>query len=151
MLDYSDLVSSLYRNDSARGGIAYGTANQVTKPMVSPAVLIQAWYGCEYLFTVDETRFNPPRKGREAVIQHGPANKVTWTLLRCENCLRSVQTVPRRKVVLIPPSRCVPAGVTPREISTPTDIMTAPGAAHLSSSLQVDPTNQRQETQTGDS
>ena len=33
------------------------------------AVLIQAWYDVEYLFTVDETVFNPPPKVKSAVIR----------------------------------------------------------------------------------
>jgi 16S rRNA (adenine1518-N6/adenine1519-N6)-dimethyltransferase len=32
-------------------------------------VLIQAWYDTEYLFTVDETVFNPPPKVKSAVIR----------------------------------------------------------------------------------
>ena len=33
------------------------------------SVLIQAWYNVEYLFTVDEHVFNPPPKGKSAVIR----------------------------------------------------------------------------------
>ncbi len=33
------------------------------------SVLIQAWYDCEYLFTVDENVFNPPPKVKSAVIR----------------------------------------------------------------------------------
>ena len=33
------------------------------------SVLIQAWYDVEYLFTVDETVFNPPPKVKSAVIR----------------------------------------------------------------------------------
>ncbi len=33
------------------------------------SVLIQAWYNVEYLFTVDETVFNPPPKVKSAVIR----------------------------------------------------------------------------------
>ncbi len=33
------------------------------------SVLMQAWYDCEYLFTVDETVFNPPPKVKSAVIR----------------------------------------------------------------------------------
>jgi 16S rRNA (adenine1518-N6/adenine1519-N6)-dimethyltransferase len=33
------------------------------------SVLLQAWYDCEYLFTVDETVFNPPPKVKSAVIR----------------------------------------------------------------------------------
>ena len=32
-------------------------------------MLIQAWYNVEYLFTVDETVFNPPPKVKSAVIR----------------------------------------------------------------------------------
>ena len=33
------------------------------------SVLLQAWYDCEYLFTVDENVFNPPPKVKSAVIR----------------------------------------------------------------------------------
>ena len=44
---------------SAPGNKAYGILS----------VLIQAWYDVEYLFTVDETVFNPPPKVKSAVIR----------------------------------------------------------------------------------
>lgn len=33
------------------------------------SVLLQAWYDCEYLFTVDETVFNPPPKVKSGVLR----------------------------------------------------------------------------------
>ena len=47
------------RMASAPGNKAYGILS----------VLIQAWYDVEYLFTVDETVFNPPPKVKSAVIR----------------------------------------------------------------------------------
>ena len=44
---------------AAPGSKAYGILS----------VLTQAWYDVEYLFTVDETVFNPPPKVKSAVIR----------------------------------------------------------------------------------
>ena len=50
------------------------------------SVLIQAWYDTEYLFTVDETVFNPPPKVKSAVIRmtrNGRTNLgCDWTLFK---------------------------------------------------------------------
>ena len=66
------------------------------------SVLIQAWYDVEYLFTVDETVFNPPPKVKSAVIRM-TRNKVTN--LGCDEKLfkRLVKTVfnQRRKVLRV--------------------------------------------------
>lgn len=68
MLDYKELVPCCtgmiqrevaLRIASAPGNKAYGILS----------VLIQAWYDVEYLFTVDETVFNPPPKVKSAVIR----------------------------------------------------------------------------------
>ena len=66
------------------------------------SVLIQAWYDVEYLFTVDETVFNPPPKVKSAVIRM-TRNKVTN--LGCDEKLfkRLVKTVfnQRRKMLRV--------------------------------------------------
>ena len=68
MLDYKELIPCCtgmiqrevaLRIASAPGTKAYGILS----------VLIQAWYDVEYLFTVDETVFNPPPKVKSAVIR----------------------------------------------------------------------------------
>ena len=68
MLDYRELIPCCtgmiqrevaLRIASAPGNKAYGILS----------VLIQAWYDVEYLFTVDETVFNPPPKVKSAVIR----------------------------------------------------------------------------------
>ncbi len=66
------------------------------------SVLIQAWYDCEYLFTVDENVFNPPPKVKSAVIRM-TRNKVQK--LGCDEELfkRVVKTVfnQRRKMLRV--------------------------------------------------
>lgn len=66
------------------------------------SVLIQAWYQVEYLFTVDETVFNPPPKVKSAVIRM-TRNEVTD--LGCDEKLfrRVVKTVfnQRRKMLRV--------------------------------------------------
>ncbi|MBR0489620.1 MAG: 16S rRNA (adenine(1518)-N(6)/adenine(1519)-N(6))-dimethyltransferase RsmA [Prevotella sp.] len=66
------------------------------------AVLIQAWYDVEYLFTVDETVFNPPPKVKSAVIRM-TRNHVNE--LGCDEVLfkRLVKTVfnQRRKMLRV--------------------------------------------------
>ena len=66
------------------------------------SVLIQAWYDTEYLFTVDETVFNPPPKVKSAVIRM-TRNDVTD--LGCDETLfkRVVKTVfnQRRKMLRV--------------------------------------------------
>ena len=66
------------------------------------SVLIQAWYDVEYLFTVDETVFNPPPKVKSAVIRMA-RNKVEN--LGCNEILfkRVVKTVfnQRRKMLRV--------------------------------------------------
>lgn len=68
MLDFRDLIPCCtgmiqrevaLRIASQPGCKAYGILS----------VLIQAWYDVEYLFTVDETVFNPPPKVKSAVIR----------------------------------------------------------------------------------
>ena len=66
------------------------------------SVMIQAWYNTEYLFTVDETVFNPPPKVKSAVIRM-TRNDVTD--LGCDEALfkRVVKTVfnQRRKMLRV--------------------------------------------------
>ena len=75
MLDNKDLIPCCtgmiqrevaLRIASEPGNKAYGILS----------VMIQAWYDTEYLFTVDETVFNPPPKVKSAVIRM-TRNKVT--------------------------------------------------------------------------
>lgn len=98
MLDYKELIPCCtgmiqrevaLRIASAPGTKAYGILS----------VLIQAWYDVEYLFTVDETVFNPPPKVKSAVIR---MTRNTVTDLGCDERLfkRVVKTVfnQRRKL-----------------------------------------------------
>lgn len=66
------------------------------------SVLIQAWYDTEYLFTVDETVFNPPPKVKSAVIR---MTRNSVTDLGCDEQLfkRVVKTVfnQRRKMLRV--------------------------------------------------
>ena len=66
------------------------------------SVLIQAWYSVEYLFTVDETIFNPPPKVKSAVIR---MTRNDVTSLGCDEQLfkRVVKTVfnQRRKMLRV--------------------------------------------------
>lgn len=66
------------------------------------SVLIQAWYDTEYLFTVDETVFNPPPKVKSAVIR---MTRNSVTDLGCDERLfkRVVKTVfnQRRKMLRV--------------------------------------------------
>lgn len=101
MLDNKDLIPCCtgmiqrevaLRIASEPGNKAYGILS----------VLIQAWYDTEYLFTVDETVFNPPPKVKSAVIRM-TRNKVTD--LGCDEQLfkRVVKTVfnQRRKMLRV--------------------------------------------------
>ena len=66
------------------------------------SVLMQAWYSFEYLFTVDETVFNPPPKVKSAVIR---MTRNDVTSLGCDEQLfkRVVKTVfnQRRKMLRV--------------------------------------------------
>lgn len=66
------------------------------------SVLIQAWYNVEYLFTVDETVFNPPPKVKSAFIR---MTRNDVTNLGCDEVLfkRLVKTVfnQRRKMLRV--------------------------------------------------
>ncbi len=80
------------RMASAPGNKAYGILS----------VLTQAWYDVEYLFTVDETVFNPPPKVKSAVIR---MTRNETTDLGCDEQLfkRVVKTVfnQRRKMLRV--------------------------------------------------
>ena len=101
MLDYKDLIPCCtgmiqrevaLRMASEPGNKAYGILS----------VLMQAWYNVEYLFTVDETVFNPPPKVKSAVIRM-TRNEVTD--IGCDERLfkRVVKTVfnQRRKMLRV--------------------------------------------------
>ncbi len=101
MLDNRDLIPCCtgmiqrevaLRIASEPGNKAYGILS----------VLIQAWYDCEYLFTVDEDVFNPPPRVKSAVIRMTRNNV---TNLGCDEVLfkRVVKTVfnQRRKMLRV--------------------------------------------------
>lgn len=101
MLDNRDLIPCCtgmiqrevaLRIASEPGNKAYGILS----------VLIQAWYDCEYLFTVDEDVFNPPPRVKSAVIRM-TRNNVND--LGCDEVLfkRVVKTVfnQRRKMLRV--------------------------------------------------
>lgn len=68
VLDYRDQVvccsGMLQREVAERFAAAPGT-----KARGILSVLLQAWYDVEYLFTVDENKFNPPPKVKSGVIR----------------------------------------------------------------------------------
>ena len=99
MLDYKDLIPCCTgmiqkevaeRIAAAPGNKSYGILS----------VLIQAWYSVEYLFTVHEHVFNPPPKGKSAVIR---MTRNSTTSLGCDEQLfkRLVKTTfnQRRKTL----------------------------------------------------
>ena len=101
MLDNKDLIPCCtgmiqrevaLRMASEPGNKAYGILS----------VLIQAWYDVEYLFTVDESVFNPPPKVKSAVIR---MTRNSVTDLGCDEGLfrRLVKTVfnQRRKMLRV--------------------------------------------------
>ena len=68
MLDYKDLIPC------CTGMIQKEVAVRIAEPPGSReygilSVLLQAWYDIDYLFTVNETVFNPPPKVKSAVIR----------------------------------------------------------------------------------
>ena len=68
MLDNKDLIPCC--TGMIQHEVALRMASQPgTKAYGILSVLIQAWYDVEYLFTVDETVFNPPPKVKSAVIR----------------------------------------------------------------------------------
>ena len=75
------------------------------------SVLLQAWYDCEYLFTVDENVFNPPPKVKSGVLR---LTRNTTTDLGCDE--RLFKTVvktgfgQRRKTLRNSLSSLVPKG-----------------------------------------
>lgn len=77
-------------------------SNPGTKAFGILAVMIQAWYNVEYLFTVDENVFNPPPKVKSAVIR---MTRNETTDLGCDEVLfkRMVKSVfnQRRKMLRV--------------------------------------------------
>lgn len=83
MLDYKDYIpccTGMIQREVAQR-IAAGPGSR-TYGILS--ILIQAWYDVDYLFTVDETVFNPPPKVKSAVIRM-TRNKTTE--LGCDESL----------------------------------------------------------------
>ena len=101
MLDNKDLIPCC--TGMIQREVALRIASEPgTKAYGILSVLIQAWYDTEYLFTVDETVFNPPPKVKSAVIRM-TRNGVTD--LGCDEALfkRVVKTVfnQRRKMLRV--------------------------------------------------
>lgn len=101
MLDYRDLIPCC--TGMIQREVALRIASQPgTKAYGILSVLLQAWYDCEYLFTVDENVFNPPPKVKSAVIRM-TRNKVQT--LGCDEHLfrRVVKTTfnQRRKMLRV--------------------------------------------------
>ncbi|TGX82625.1 16S rRNA (adenine(1518)-N(6)/adenine(1519)-N(6))-dimethyltransferase RsmA [Palleniella muris] len=101
MLDNKDLIPCC--TGMIQREVALRIASEPgTKAYGILSVLIQAWYDTEYLFTVDETVFNPPPKVKSAVIRM-TRNGVTD--LGCDEVLfkRVVKTVfnQRRKMLRV--------------------------------------------------
>ncbi|MBO4731058.1 MAG: 16S rRNA (adenine(1518)-N(6)/adenine(1519)-N(6))-dimethyltransferase, partial [Bacteroidaceae bacterium] len=99
MLDYRDLIpcctGMIQREVALR--LCSGPGNRDYGIL---SVLLQAWYDTEYLFTVEESAFNPPPKVKSAVVRF-TRNSVTD--LGCNERLfrRVVKTTfnPRRKMM----------------------------------------------------
>ena len=101
MLDNKDLIPC------CTGMIQKEVAERIashpgTKAFGILSVMIQAWYNVEYLFTVDETVFNPPPKVKSAVIR---MTRNDTTALGCDEVLfkRVVKAVfnQRRKMLRV--------------------------------------------------
>ena len=101
MLDNKDLIPC------CTGMIQKEVAERIashpgTKAFGILSVMIQAWYNVEYLFTVDETVFNPPPKVKSAVIR---MTRNDTTDLGCDEVLfkRVVKAVfnQRRKMLRV--------------------------------------------------
>lgn len=77
------------------------------------SVLLQVWYDCEYLFTVDENVFNPPPKVKSGVIKLR-RNKVTDPGCDFKLMRTVVKTTfgQRRKTIRNSARALLPAGVT---------------------------------------
>lgn len=83
VLDYKDLIpccSGMIQKEVAER-LASGPGK---KSYGIISVLLQAWYDIEYLFTVDETVFNPPPKVKSAVIR---MTRNSRTSLSCNEVL----------------------------------------------------------------
>lgn len=124
MLDNRDLIPCCtgmiqrevaLRIASEPGNKAYGILS----------VMLQAWYDCEYLFTVDENVFNPPPKVKSAVIR---MTRNSRTSLGCDEKL--FKTVvkstfnQRRKMLRVSLKQIFNNGVVPPPEFFQQDIMT---------------------------
>ena len=101
MLDNRDLIPCC--TGMIQREVALRMASQPgTKAYGILSVLMQAWYDVEYLFTVDETVFNPPPKVKSAVIR---MTRNSVERLDCDEALfkRVVKTVfnQRRKMLRV--------------------------------------------------
>ena len=110
ILDYKDsipVVSGMLQREVAQR-ICAGPGSKVYGIL---SVLLQAWYDCEYLFTVDENVFNPPPKVKSGVLR---LTRNTTTDLGCDE--RLFKTVvktgfgQRRKTLRNSLSSLVPKG-----------------------------------------
>ena len=110
ILDYKDsipVVSGMLQREVAQR-ICAGPGSKVYGIL---SVLLQAWYDCEYLFTVDENVFNPPPKVKSGVLR---LTRNTTTNLGCDE--RLFKTVvktgfgQRRKTLRNSLSSLVPKG-----------------------------------------
>lgn len=83
MLDYRHLIPCC--TGMIQREVALRIASQPgTKAYGILSVMLQCWYDCEYLFTVDENVFNPPPKVKSAVIR---MTRNSRTTLGCDEAL----------------------------------------------------------------
>ena len=124
MLDYRDLIPCC--TGMIQREVALRIASQPScKAYGILSVLIQAWYDVEYLFTVDETVFNPPPKVKSAVIRM--TRNDTRTLGCDENMFkRIVKAVfnQRRKMLRVSLRQLFSSANMPGETFFGKDIMT---------------------------
>lgn len=121
MLDNRDLVPCC--TGMIQREVALRIASQPgTKAYGILSVMLQTWYDCEYLFTVDENVFNPPPKVKSAVIR---MTRNSRTSLGCDEALfkRVVKTTfnQRRKMLRVSLKQMMP---TIPESLAQLDIMT---------------------------
>ncbi len=112
VLDYRDMVAE------CTGMLQREVAERICAPEGSKtrgilSVLLQVWYDCEYLFTVDENVFNPPPKVKSGVIKLR-RNDVTDPGCDFKLMRTVVKTTfgQRRKTIRNSARALLPAGVT---------------------------------------
>lgn len=112
VLDYRDMVAE------CTGMLQREVAERICAPEGSKtrgilSVLLQVWYDCEYLFTVDENVFNPPPKVKSGVIKLR-RNDVTDPGCDFKLMRAVVKTTfgQRRKTIRNSARALLPAGVT---------------------------------------